>query len=41
VILYNEKFAKPAQDFTNKLTADKVLDPAVPLTTEIIFSING
>jgi hypothetical protein len=35
VTLYNEKFALPAQDFMNKLTADKVLNPNAPFEHEV------
>jgi hypothetical protein len=35
VTLYNEKFAVPAQDFMNKLTADKVLNPNAPFEHEV------
>jgi hypothetical protein len=35
VTLYNEKFAQPAQDFINQLTADKVLNPAAPFEHEV------
>jgi hypothetical protein len=35
VTLYNEKFALPAQDFMNKLTADKVLNPDAPFEHEV------
>ncbi|MDH3444665.1 MAG: multiheme c-type cytochrome, partial [Deltaproteobacteria bacterium] len=35
VILYNEKFARPAQEFMKKLTADKILNPAAPFEHEV------
>ncbi len=35
VTLYNEKFAIPAQEFMNKLTADKVLNAAAPFEHEV------
>ena len=35
VILYNEKFAKPAQEFMNKLRADQVLNPNAPFEHEV------
>ncbi len=35
VVLYNEKFAKPAQRFMNELKADGVLNPAAPFEHEV------
>jgi hydroxylamine dehydrogenase len=35
VVLYNEKFAKPAQAFMNELTADGVLDPKAPFEHDV------
>jgi len=35
VVLYNEKFAKPAQNFMNQLLADKVLSPNAPFEHEV------
>ena len=35
VILYNEKFAKPAQKLMDDLTADKVLKPDAPFEQEV------
>ncbi len=35
VTLYNEKFAKPAQEFMNELTKDGVLNPKAPFEHEV------
>ncbi len=35
VVLYNEKFAQPAQKLMDELTADKVLDPKAPFGQEV------
>ncbi|MHC5066921.1 MAG: multiheme c-type cytochrome [Planctomycetota bacterium] len=35
VTLYNEKFARPAQQFMNDLKADGILDPAAPFEHEV------
>ena len=35
VVLYNEKFAKPAQAIMNELTADGVLNPAAPFEHKV------
>lgn len=35
VILYNDKFAKPAQKFMDQLIADKILNPNAPFEHEV------
>lgn len=35
VSLYNDKFAKPAQDIMNKLEADGIIDPKVPFQKNV------